>query len=55
MDSRVGAQPARSWTKIGAAFPHKDGEGLSVELKAFPINGRLVILPPKDDPRPANK
>jgi hypothetical protein len=37
---------AKSWTKIGAAFPHKDGIGFSIELKAFPIDGRLVALPP---------
>jgi hypothetical protein len=36
----------RSWTKIGAAFPHKDGTGSSVELRAFPVDGRLVVLPP---------
>jgi hypothetical protein len=37
---------AKKWTKIGAAFPHKEGKGFSVELKAFPIDGRLVVLPP---------
>ena len=36
----------KRWTKIGAAFPHKDGLGFSIELKAFPIDGRLVALPP---------
>jgi hypothetical protein len=35
-----------AWTKIGAAFPHKEGIGFSIELKAFPVDGRLVILPP---------
>src|SRR5450631_2513504 len=25
-----------SWSKIGAAFPRKDGVGLSIELKVFP-------------------
>jgi hypothetical protein len=40
------------WTKIGAAFPHKEGSGFSIELKAFP-DGRLVVLPPDpaDDSR----
>jgi len=33
----------------GTAFPHKDGIGFSIELKAFPIDGRLVVLPPADD------
>jgi hypothetical protein len=36
----------KKWTKIGAAFPHKDGIGFSIELRAFPIDGRLVALPP---------
>jgi hypothetical protein len=36
----------KKWTKIGAAFPHKEGIGFSIELKAFPIDGRLVALPP---------
>jgi hypothetical protein len=42
---------AKSWIKIGAAFPHKEGMGFSIELKAFPVDGRLVVLPPDtDDP-----
>ena len=36
----------KKWTKIGAAFPHKEGAGFSIELKAFPVDGRLVVLPP---------
>jgi hypothetical protein len=40
---------AKRWTKIGAAFPHKEGSGFSIELRAFPIDGRLVVLPPDTD------
>jgi hypothetical protein len=36
----------KRWTKIGAAFPHKEGSGFSIELQAFPVDGRLVVLPP---------
>jgi hypothetical protein len=36
----------KRWTKIGAAFPHKEGSGFSIALRAFPIDGRLVVLPP---------
>ena len=36
----------KKWTKIGAAFPHKEGLGFSIELRAFPVDGRLVVLPP---------
>jgi hypothetical protein len=41
----------KKWTKIGAAFPHKEGLGFSIELKAFPIDGRLVVLPPDTEDR----
>jgi hypothetical protein len=36
----------KKWTRIGAAFPHKEGPGFSIEVKAFPVDGRLVVLPP---------
>jgi len=26
--------------------PHKEGIGFSIELKVFPLDGRLVVLPP---------
>jgi len=39
----------KSWSKIGAAFPHKEGVGFNIGLKAFPIDGRLVALPPDTD------
>jgi hypothetical protein len=39
----------KRWTKIGAAFPHKEGIGFNIELKAFPVDGRLVALPPDTD------
>ena len=44
---------ARRWTRIGAAFPHKEGPGLNVELRALPIDGRIVLLPP--DPEGSDK
>jgi hypothetical protein len=39
-------KPQKKWTRIGAAFPHKEGLGFSIELRAFPVDGRLVVLPP---------
>ena len=42
---------ARSWTRIGVAFPHKDGTGFNVDLHALPLDGRIVLLPPSDDAR----
>ncbi len=41
----------RSWTKVGVAFPHADGRGYNLELKAFPRDGRLVMLPPSTEER----
>ena len=41
---------ARSWTKVGIAFPHKDGLGFNIQLKALPVNGQLVALPAAEDP-----
>ncbi|AXK79654.1 hypothetical protein DW352_03450 [Pseudolabrys taiwanensis] len=35
------------WTKIGAAWPHEDGEGFNIQLSAVPLNGRLVVRKPK--------
>lgn len=37
------------WTKIGAAFPSKDGweAGFTLALDALPLTGRLVCRPPK--------
>jgi hypothetical protein len=35
------------WTKIGAAWPHKDKPGFSIELDALPVDGRVVLIEPK--------
>jgi len=42
---------ARSWTRIGVAFPHKDGLGFNVELHSMPLDGRIVLFPPSVDDR----
>ena len=44
-------QKARSWTRIGAAFPHKDGTGFNIELHSLPLDGRIVLFPPSADER----
>lgn len=35
------------WTKVGAAWPHEDGDGYNITLSALPLNGRLVVRKPK--------
>lgn len=37
------------WTKIGAAWPHEQGKGLTIELEALPIDGRIVLTEPKPE------
>ncbi len=45
------------WTPIGAAFPHKDGDGFNVVLQSLPLDGKIVLRPPKahsdEPPQPA--
>lgn len=31
------------WNRIGAAWVHEDGDGLSVTLNAMPLDGRIII------------
>jgi hypothetical protein len=32
------------WTKIGAAWPHKDGKGLSLKFTFYPADGKSIQL-----------
>ena len=42
---------ARAWTRIGVAFPHKDGTGFNIEVHSFPLDGRIVLFPADLDAR----
>ena len=42
---------ARAWTRIGVAFPHKDGTGFNIEVHSFPLDGRIVLFPADADSR----
>lgn len=37
------------WLRIGVAFPHDKGSGLTVLLDALPMDGRIVLVEPKAD------
>lgn len=38
------------WTRIGAAWDHGDGKGLTVQLELMPVGaGRIVLREPADD------
>lgn len=32
------------WTRIGQAYPHDIGAGLTVVLDAMPLDGKIVLL-----------
>ena len=32
------------WREIGAAWAHTDGDGLTVRLECFPLNGAEIVL-----------
>lgn len=38
------------WNKVGAAWRHKDGKGYTLQLEVVPINGRIVLRQPLDEP-----
>jgi hypothetical protein len=31
------------WTRIGAAWAHKDGKGFNVQLETVPLDGRITL------------
>lgn len=37
------------WTRIGCAYPHDTGAGLTVVLDAMPADGRIVLLERGED------
>ena len=37
------------WTKVGAAWFHRDRKGLSLQLEVLPINGRIVPRAPLEN------
>ena len=42
--SRSGDDTKGKWTEIGAAWPHKDGQGFNLKLSAMPAAGAEVVL-----------
>lgn len=36
------------WTKIGAAWMHKDGGGFNVQLDCFPKDGNFTLRQPSE-------
>jgi hypothetical protein len=45
---RDGKEDSSYWTRIGVAWPHKDGKGLDVQLDGLaPLDGRIVLRVPE--------
>jgi hypothetical protein len=38
-----GGETGPFWARIGSAWPHADGKGISVVFSVLPMNGRLVL------------
>lgn len=34
------------WNRVGASWLHHDGNGMSLQLETFPIDGRVVLRAP---------
>lgn len=37
------------WSKVGAAWKHKDDKGYTLQLETCPISGRIVLRLPRED------
>jgi hypothetical protein len=42
------------WVRIGGAWPFESGTGYTVQLDALPLDGRIVLAPPKPEVDPAD-
>jgi hypothetical protein len=43
------------WTRIGAAWNHRDGEDLTLHLELMPLGGGRIVLRRPDTPPPATE
>jgi hypothetical protein len=43
-----GQNRSTRWTEIGAAWRTQKGH-LRIQLEAVPVNGQIILLPPKED------
>lgn len=42
------------WNMVGAAWRHKDDKGYTLRLETVPINGRIVLRQPLEEPDRGN-
>ncbi len=37
------------WTRIGAAWAHRDGKGFNIQLDAVPLDGKITLRVPSEE------
>ena len=37
------------WTRIGAAWAHKDGKGFNIQLDSVPLDGKITLRVPSEE------
>ncbi len=37
------------WTRIGAAWPHADSKGFTIQLDSIPLDGKISLRIPSTD------
>ncbi len=37
------------WTRVGAAWPHNDGQGFNIQLETVPLDGRVTLRVASED------
>lgn len=43
--------PKSFWTRVGAAWAHKDLGGITVQLESIPLDGRISLRAASDKPK----
>ena len=49
---REGSKGKSYFTRVGAAWPTKNGNGVTLYLDALPVDGKLILMPPKAKQEP---
>lgn len=49
----TGEGEATKFTKVGVAFPHKDGQGLQLVFDGIPVEGRIAVRVNRERTSPA--
>jgi hypothetical protein len=47
LDKETNQEKPEPWAKVGVAFPIKDGNGFTIKLNSLPLDGTLIVRPPR--------